>query len=61
MIALGAPASLAVFDVPGELVVQTPDERVAAWSTDTRAGVPLLPAMHPDEDLPTCVRTLVAR
>ncbi|HET7690874.1 MAG TPA: amidohydrolase family protein, partial [Nocardioidaceae bacterium] len=59
VIALGAPASIAVFDVPGELVVQTPDERVAAWSTDTRAGVPLLPEVRPDQPLPTCVLTLV--
>ena len=60
VIALGAPASLAVWDVPGELVVQTPDARVAAWSTDPRAGVPRLPDLHPDVDLPTCVLTLVA-
>jgi predicted amidohydrolase YtcJ len=59
VIALGAPASLAVFEVPGDLVVQTPDDRVAAWSTDTRAGVPLLPGVHPDDDLPTCTLTLV--
>ncbi len=59
VIALGAPASVAVFDVPGDLVVQTPDDRVAAWSTDTRAGVPLLPGVHPDDDLPTCTLTLV--
>ena len=26
-----------------DLVVQTPDQRVAAWSTDPRAGVPVLP------------------
>jgi predicted amidohydrolase YtcJ len=60
VIALGAPASLAVWDVPGDLVVQTPDTRVAAWSTDPRAGVPHLPDLHPDVDLPTCVMTLVA-
>lgn len=59
VIAVGAPASIAVFDVAGELVVQTPDDRVAAWSTDTRAGVPLLPGVHPDDDLPTCTLTLV--
>jgi predicted amidohydrolase YtcJ len=59
VIAPGAPASLAVWDVPGELAVQTPDTRVAAWSTDPRAGVPLLPDLHPDLDLPTCVLTLV--
>lgn len=59
VIALGAPASLAVFDVPGDLVVQTPDARVAAWSTDPRAGVPQLPDLRPDIDLPTCVLTMV--
>jgi len=60
VIALGAPASIAVWDVPGDLVVQTPDSRVAAWSTDPRAGVPQLPDLHPDAELPTCVLTLVA-
>ncbi len=59
VIALGAPASIAVFDVPGDLVVQTPDARVAAWSTDPRAGVPQLPDLHPDQPLPSCVLTLV--
>jgi predicted amidohydrolase YtcJ len=59
VIAPGAPASIAVWDVPGDLVVQTPDARVAAWSTDPRAGVPQLPDLHPDVDLPTCVLTLV--
>lgn len=59
VIALGAPASLAVWDVPGDLMVQTPDARVAAWSTDPRAGVPQLPDLHPELDLPTCVLTLV--
>ncbi len=54
VIAAGAPASIAVWDVPGDLVVQTPDARVAAWSTDPRAGVPQLPDLHPDADLPTC-------
>jgi predicted amidohydrolase YtcJ len=59
VIAVGAPASVAVWDVPGDLVVQTPDARVAAWSTDPRAGVPHLPDLHPDVDLPTCVLTVV--
>jgi hypothetical protein len=45
--------------VPSELVVQTPDARVAAWSTDPRAGVPQLPDLHPDLELPRCVLTLV--
>ncbi|RYU11574.1 amidohydrolase [Nocardioides iriomotensis] len=59
VIDLGTPASIAVWDVPGDLVVQTPDARVAAWSTDPRAGVPHLPDLHPDQDLPTCVLTMV--
>jgi predicted amidohydrolase YtcJ len=60
VIALGAPASIAVWDVPGDLTVQTPDARVAAWSTDPRAGVPQLPDLGPDTALPSCVLTLVA-
>lgn len=59
VIALGAPAHIAVWDVPGDLTVQTPDARVAAWATDPRAGVPQLPDLHPDLDLPHCVMTLV--
>ncbi|MCW2600674.1 MAG: amidohydrolase [Frankiales bacterium] len=53
----GAPASFAVWQVAGELVVQTPDERVAGWSTDPRSGVAGLPDLDgPD---PTCLRTVV--
>lgn len=59
VIAVGAPATIAVFDVPGDLVVQTPDARVAAWSTDPRAGVPQLPDLHPGQPLPICLLTLV--
>ena len=59
VIALGAPASIAVWDVPGDLFAQTPDPRVDAWSADPRAGIPLLPDLHPDAELPTCVLTLV--
>jgi predicted amidohydrolase YtcJ len=59
VIALGAPASVAVWDVAGELLVQTPDSRVAAWSTDPRAGVPQLPDLRPDTELPGCVMTVV--
>jgi predicted amidohydrolase YtcJ len=55
----GGAATLAVWDVPGELTVQTPDRRVAAWSTDPRAGVPVLPALHPEQPLPRCRRTYV--
>jgi predicted amidohydrolase YtcJ len=60
VLAVGAPASIAVWDIPGELLVQTPDARVAAWSTDPRAGVPHLPDLHPDLDLPRCVMTVVS-
>jgi predicted amidohydrolase YtcJ len=59
VLAPGSPATLAVWDVPGDLTVQTPDPRVAAWSTDPRAGVPLLPSLHPDAELPVCRRTYV--
>ena len=53
----GAPATFAVWDLAGELVVQTPDERVAAWSTDPRAGVAGLPDLS--EGDPVCRRTVV--
>ncbi len=56
----GAPADVAVWDVPGELGVQTPDDRVAAWSTDLRAGVPALPLLEAAGDLPTLVSLFVA-
>ena len=53
----GAPATFAIWQVAGELVVQTPDERVAGWSTDARAGVSGLPDLDgPD---PVCLRTVV--
>lgn len=53
----GAPATFAVWRVLGELVVQAPDERVAGWSTDPRAGVAGLPDLTgPD---PECQRTVV--
>ncbi len=48
----GAPATFAVWDVPGELVVQTPDEAVAGWSTDPRAGVSGLPDLTAED--PVC-------
>ena len=34
------------------LMVQTADERIAAWSTDPRARTPLLPALGQDAPLP---------
>jgi predicted amidohydrolase YtcJ len=57
-LAPGAPATFAVWRLEGELVVQVPDERVAGWSTDPRAGVSGLPDLDgPD---PVCERTVVA-
>jgi predicted amidohydrolase YtcJ len=58
-LAPGAVATYALWDVPGDLVVQAPDERVSAWSTDPRSGVPGLPEIHPEAELPTCQRTVV--
>jgi predicted amidohydrolase YtcJ len=53
-----APATFAVWDVAGELVVQAPDDRVAGWSTDPRAGVAGLPDLDgPD---PVCRLLVVA-
>lgn len=53
----GAPATFAVWQVEGELLVEAPDERVAAWSTDPRSGVAGLPDLDgPD---PVCLRTVV--
>ncbi len=58
VLAPGARADYAVWQVDGDLLVQTPDERVAAWSTDPRAGVPGLPDLDPDVPEPTCLRTV---
>ena len=59
VLAVGAPATYAVWQ-PTDLVVQAPDERVAAWSTDPRSGTPGLPDISPGRDLPTCWRTVRA-
>ncbi|MGH6656202.1 MAG: amidohydrolase, partial [Actinocrinis sp.] len=58
VLAPSAPATYAVWRA-GDLIVQTPDRRVAAWSTDERAGVPGLPDLSPGTELPTCLRTAV--
>lgn len=55
----GAPASYAVWQVSSDLVVQAPDERVAAWSTDPRSGVPGLPDLTAGAPSPRCLRTVV--
>lgn len=57
VLSVGAPATFAVWDVD-DLVVQAPDGRVAAWSTDPRSGTPGLPDLTPGAPLPTCVRTV---
>ena len=58
VLALGAPATLAVWAV-GELVVQAPDDRIQAWSTDPRSGTPGLPDLTPGLPPPRCLRTVV--
>lgn len=58
VLALGAPATFAVWDA-AELVVQAPDDRIQTWSTDPRSGTPGLPDLTPGAPLPTCLRTVV--
>ncbi|MFD7155334.1 amidohydrolase [Kribbella sp. NPDC059898] len=57
VLAPSTTATYAIWETDAELVVQTPDQRVAAWSTDPRAGVPVLPDLS--EGTPTCLRTAV--
>lgn len=52
---VGAPATYAIW-APGPLVVQAPDGRVAAWSTDPRSGTPPLPDLAAGD--PVCWRTV---
>ena len=56
-IRVGAPAHLAVWRA-AHLAVQGPQAPGTSWSTDVRAGTPLLPALGPDEPVPTCHMTL---
>jgi hypothetical protein len=58
VLALGAPATLAVWSA-GDLVVQAPDDRIQAWSTDPRSGTPGLPDLSPGSPAPRCLRTVV--
>lgn len=55
-LAPGSPASYAVWEVE-ELMVQTPEGKGAAWSTDPRAGTPLLPALDTAHQ-PRCLLTV---
>ncbi|TNM70178.1 amidohydrolase family protein [Streptomyces sp. NP160] len=54
----GGAATLAVWE-PSDLVVQAPDDRFQAWSTDARSGTPGLPDLTPGTPAPRCLRTLV--
>lgn len=56
-IRVGAPAHLALWRAD-HLGVQGPHRSIAAWSTDARAGTPLLPALGDDEPTPTCLQTV---
>ena len=53
---VGAPAT-SRSGGPRRLAVQAPDGRLAAWSTDPRAGTPLLPELGPDSRA-RCLRTI---
>lgn len=55
---VSAGATFAVWDADA-VTVQSPDGRVAAWSTDTRAGTPLLPALDAETALPRWAATWV--
>ncbi|GAA2060717.1 amidohydrolase [Catenulispora yoronensis] len=60
MLVLGEPATYAVWDVePEDVIVQAADERLSAWSTDPRAGVPGLPDLSVGRGVPGAVRTVV--
>ncbi len=57
----GAPASYAVWDVPGgldALEVAAPTDAVQRWSTDPRSRIPALPRLDPDGPLPVCRQTV---
>jgi predicted amidohydrolase YtcJ len=53
-----APASFGIWATEA-LSVQAPDGRVAAWSTDARAGTPLLPVLEEGTASPRCLATVV--
>jgi predicted amidohydrolase YtcJ len=58
VLALGAPATLAVWAV-GTRVVQAPDDRIQARTTDPPSGTPELPDLEPGVEAPRCLRTVV--
>lgn len=57
-IAASSPATFGIWAAEA-LSVQAPDGRVAAWSTDTRAGTPLLPVLEEGTAAPQCLATVV--
>jgi hypothetical protein len=57
-IAPSAPATFGIWATEA-LSVQAPDGRVAAWSTDARAGTPLLPVLEEGTAAPRCLSTVV--
>lgn len=60
-LAPGAPASYAVWDVPGglgALEVAAPADTVQRWSTDPRSRIPALPRLASDAPLPVCRQTV---
>ena len=60
-LAPGAPASYAVWDLPGglsDLEVAVPADTVQRWSTDPRSRTPALPRLSPGEPLPVCRQTV---
>ena len=38
--------------------MQAAEGRFSSWSTDARAGIPLLPDLAPDAPDPVCLRTV---
>ena len=56
-LAPGAPATYAIWRA-GELVAPSGDNRVQRWSTDPRSGVPPLPSLGAEDELPMCLRTV---
>lgn len=57
-IAPSAPATFGIWAAEA-LSVQAPDGRVAAWSTDARAGTPLLPVLEEGTAAPRLLATMV--
>jgi predicted amidohydrolase YtcJ len=56
---VGAPGHLAVWRAP-VLTVEPGQGRLSTWSSEARAGTPLLPDLSPDAEPPVCLRTVRA-